>query len=269
MKIIIIGYGWLGQQLALPLLQDGHQLYVTRRSADVLTNLPTAISGLVLDLRQPDLAQDQQLLALFHDALVLCAIPPGRSEPDNTYQISLQSLYQLMVQAPSRAVIHFSSTGIYQGCTGEVDECSELLLHHPRVQLLNAGEQALKQFPQCITLRLAGLMGPGRHPGHSVAGKTLSDPNGAVNMVHAADILAAINALISDNTWFSAVYNLSCPELITREKFYLRAAESAQTEVTFIRDATQSRRVLAEKFSRRFDFRYRFSSAPDALMHCF
>lgn len=269
MKIVIVGYGWLGRQLALPLAMDGHQLYVTRRSTDVLANLPTTISGLVLNLLQPDLAQDQQLLALFHDALVLCAIPPGRSEPDNAYQISLQSLYQLMVQAHSRAVIHCSSTGIYQGNIGEVDEYSELLLHHPRVHLLNAGERALKQFPQCITLRLAGLMGPGRHPGHSVAGKTLSDPTGTVNMVHALDILAAVKAVIADNSWSSAVYNLSCPAQITREEFYMRAAELAQTEVTFIRDATQSRHVVAEKFGRQFDFQYRFLSALDALNYCF
>lgn len=269
MKIIIVGCGWLGQQLALPLQQDGHQLYVTRRSADVLTNLPTAMSGFVLDLRQPDLTQNQQALALFHDALVLCAIPPGRGETGNNYQTSLQNLYQLMVQAKSTAVIHFSSTGIYQGCTGKVDESSELCSQHPRVLLLYAGEQALQQFPHCITLRLAGLMGPGRHPGHSVAGKTLSNPDGAVNMVHALDILEAVRTLIADNTWLSGLYNLSCPAPITREEFYLRAAELAQTEMTFICDATQSRRVLAEKFSLRFDFKYRFSSAIDALTYCF
>ena len=269
MKIVIVGYGWLGRQLALPLAREGHQLLVTRRSSDVLAKLPATISGQVLNLELSDFTENKQLLELFNAALVVCAIPPGRGDAGNNYQTSLQNLYQLMVRAKSTAVIHCSSTGIYQGNTGQVDESSELFSLHPRVQLLYAGEQALQQFPHCITLRLAGLMGPGRHPGHSVAGKTLSNPNGAVNMVHALDILSAVKTLIADNAWSSGLYNLSCPVLITREEFYLQAAELAQTEVTFVQDATPSRHVLAEEFCRKFDFKYRFSSAADALTYCF
>lgn len=269
MKIIIVGYGWLGRQLALPLQQEGYQLFVTRRSADALTSLPAMLGGVVLDLVQPGLARNQQLLTLFNDALVLCAIPPGRNATGDSYQRSLQHLQQLMTQAQSKAVIHFSSTGVYQGHSAEVDEDSELLLGNPRVSLLNSGEQALKRFSHCITLRLAGLMGPDRHPGHSVAGKTLSDPGGMVNMVHAADILAAVRILISDNLWLSDVYNLSCPIPTTREEFYVHATRLAGTEVKFSADGTLSRRVVAEKFSNQFGFQYRFGSAVDALIHCF
>ena len=269
MKIIIVGYGWLGRQLALPLQQDGHQLFVTRRSEDGLADLPATLKGLQLDLQQADLTENKQLLELFNDALVLCAIAPGRSASWDNYHNSLQNLYLLIRQAQSRAIVHFSSTGIYQGNVGAVDECTELQLHLPKVQLLSAGEQALQQFQHCITLRLAGLMGPGRHPGKSVAGKTLPAPQAPVNMLHSDDILYAVRALILKQDWQSDVFNLSSPAFVSREAFYKCAVALASSEVSFSTEAVPSRRVTSEKFIRRFDFQYRFASASDALMHCF
>ena len=32
MKVVIVGYGWLGSQLALELQGQGHEVFVTKRS---------------------------------------------------------------------------------------------------------------------------------------------------------------------------------------------------------------------------------------------
>lgn len=268
MKIVIVGYGWLGQQLAAALCADGHQLVVTRRNAQALVNLPAGVNGQVLDLNQPDRCSEN-LAEIFSNAVVICAIAPGPQLGTNSYINSLAQLNNIMTKAGSKALIHFSSTGIYQGLDGNVDENSHLLEAMPRVQLLVDGEKALQQFPQCITLRLAGLMGPGRHPGRFVANKTLPDPNGLINMVHAFDIIGAVQSILLAEQWQSAIYNLSCPAKVSRQDFYQRATDLASTQVQFVPETLSQRYVNPQKFITQYNFQYRFISACDALAYCF
>jgi nucleoside-diphosphate-sugar epimerase len=266
-KIVIVGFGWLGQQLAPELLAAGHNLYVTRRTAEALTNLPAGVEGRVLDLNQPVMAYEQ-MLDVFSEAIVICAISPGRQNNQQDYVLSLQHLADLMRLAKSQAVIHFSSSGIYQGLAGDIDESLPLKMQLPRVKLLADGEQCLQAFGRCITLRLAGLMGPGRHPGRFLAGKTLTDPQAPINMLHPFDIQAALLAILADNLVSSDVYNLSCPALVTRQHFYHLAMVSTNTALDSISHDTVYRRINPEKFMTRFSFKYHFPSACDALMYC-
>lgn len=268
MKIVIVGYGWLGQQLAVALCADGHQLVVTRRNAQSLVNLPAGVKGLVLDLNLQDNCPENVADA-FSNAVVICAIAPGQQSGTNSYVKSLQQLNSIITKAGSKALIHFSSTGIYQGLDGNVDENSLLLESLPKVQLLVAGEKALQQFPRCITLRLAGLMGPGRHPGRFVANKTLPDPNGLINMVHAVDIIGAVQSILPTEHWQSAIYNLSCPVKLSRRDFYQRATDLAGTQVQFVPETLSQRYVNSQKFITQYNFQHRFISAGDALAYCF
>ena len=267
MKIIIVGCGWLGQQLAPVLSAAGYSLVATRRTAVACDTLSPAVDCQVLDLSQP-VEMTAQLKQLFAGAVVLCAIAPGRQPGDNQYVQSLQHLAQLMQAAKSRAVIHFSSTGVYQGLDGVVNEATPLQLSLPRVQLLVAAEQALAQFTPCITLRLAGLMGPGRHPGRFAGGKTLADPQAPINMVHSADICRAVLSVLANDLQHGAVYNLACPQLMSRQAFYQDAATRCGTTVSFTAATSLQRQVDAQLFIRQFSFHYQFLSAADALSHC-
>lgn len=266
MKIVIIGCGWLGQQLAADLVAQGHQVYASRRSGSALVDLPAGVTGFVLDLNIP--ADQHTVAAILHDAIVICAVTPGREQKSQHYIAALQQLATLATVAGSRQIIHFSSTGIYHGLQGEVDETAAIQMTEPRVSLLWQGEQALQQFQPAITLRLAGLMGPGRHPGRFAAGKVLPDATAPVNMLHAADIIAAVTLLLGV-TPCSGVFNLSCPSTLLRQDFYQQAAVSAGTApAIFANESTKGRKVNAEKFVRQFNFSYRFTVASDALTYC-
>ena len=267
MKIIIVGCGWLGQQLAPALSAAGYSLTATRRTAVACDTLSPAVDCQVLDLSQP-VEMSTQLKQLFAGAVVICAIAPGRQPGDNQYVESLQRLAQLMQAAKSRAVIHFSSTGVYQGLDGVVNEAASLQLSLPRVQLLVAAEQALSQFQPCITLRLAGLMGSGRHPGRFTAGKTLPEPQAVINMVHSTDIVRAVLCLLAQSSPSRGVFNLSCPQAVSRQAFYQRAAELVGTVARFSEPSTHQRQVDPQRFIRQFAFRYQYASAVEALAHC-
>ncbi|MGP9800176.1 NAD(P)H-binding protein [Rheinheimera sp. NSM] len=267
MKVIIVGCGWLGQQLAAVLCRTGYQVTATRRSVAALADLPAGVAGIALDLNTP-LVADEALNAIFNDAIVICAIAPGRQQPGNNYIQSLQRLSAVMQQAGSRGVLHFSSSGIYQGLDGDADETADLQLQHPRVQLLAGGEQALQQFGGCITLRLAGLMGPGRQPGHFVAGKTLPDPDAPVNMLHSNDIIAAVQRILALPALSPAIYNLCCPVPVSRRVFYQQAAALAGSEVEFAVYTDTQRRVNPQRFIAQYGFHYCYQSACDALADC-
>ncbi|MEO9373094.1 hypothetical protein ABI428_35485, partial [Pseudomonas aeruginosa] len=59
-------------------------------------------------------------------------------------------------------------------------------------------------------LRLAGLVGPGRHPGRFFAGKTAPDGEHGVNLVHLEDVIGAITLLLQAPKG-GHIYNICAP----------------------------------------------------------
>lgn len=268
MKILVIGAGWLGTQLASQLKADGHELWLSSRSAAKAASVKSHYNHFVLDLSQ-SVRPDAELEALFKDALVICTVPASRSDGAG-YIRALTQLAGLMKQLGSVACIHMSSTGIYEGLTGDVDEQSQLLRSDPRIELLETGETLVAAAVPCCTLRLAGLIGPGRHPARFLSGKPAGAADVAVNMVHSSDICAAVSAIVQQQLW-PELFNLSCPEFCSKAGFYFTACELASLPAPQFEStptATPSRRVLSTKSQTIAGFQYQFSSALAALPFC-
>lgn len=266
MKVFIVGCGWLGCQLAVVLRDAGYQVYGSRRTESGLKQLPEGTTPVLLDLSSELVAAN--LEAILHNAIVICSIPPGR-QPATDYLKSLQQLASLTSQAGSLGLVHLSSSGIYQGIDGDVDESVALNTDQPRVSLLQMAEYTLKQSAiPCVTLRLGGLFGPGRVPGHFVAGKTLPNPDGAINMVHAADVCRAVQTILETGYFQSSTFNLCCPQRQSRKSFYLAACERVNTVVHFSNEPMTSHRVRSERFTTTFAFDFRFADAIKGLSYC-
>lgn len=268
MKILVIGAGWLGTQLATQLKADGHELWLSSRSVAKSSAVTELFGHFVLDLAQ-SVRPTAELTSLFKDAVVICTVPASRTDGEG-YTRALAQLATLMKQSGALACIHLSSTGIYEGLVGEVNEQSQLHLADPRIELLAVGEQLLRVAVPCCTLRLAGLIGPGRHPARFLSGKQAGSPDVAVNMVHSSDICAAVSAIVKQQLW-PDVYNLSSPEFCSKAEFYLTACELASLPVPIFepKGATiQSRRVSSAKSQTIAGFSYQFESALAALPFC-
>lgn len=265
MKVIVLGCGWLGQLLLPVLLTDGHEVLATRRSAESLQQLTPGVSRLQLSLPLP-CAPGTELLEHFHQAVVICAITPGwRKQAGEGYLASLAALAQLMRQAGSLACIHFSSTGVYQGLSGQVNEVTAIHLDDDKARLLYQGEQLLYAALPTCTLRLGGLIGPGRHPGRFIRSGVLADPDGPVNMIHSDDVLQAVRLLLQQQFW-PALFNLCCPVALTRRQFYQQARASlGLSELAVGSNTAVQRRVLADAITHQLAFVYRYPSASDAL----
>jgi nucleoside-diphosphate-sugar epimerase len=269
-KVLIIGCGWLGQHIAPVLAAAGYQIFGSRRTQAAAEALPAPIQGFMQDFQPPWSAAQ---LALFQDAWVICTIPPGgRQGGVSDYPQVLRQLALLCQTAGIRGGIHISSTGIYQGLSGEVNEQAELQLTAPRVALLAAGEQALQQQGSWLTLRLSGLMGPGRHPGRFAQGRVLNGAAQPVNMVHSADVAAAVLQTLSRWPLPRACYNLSAPQQLTKAEFYQAAAESQGLAATCIdlsaAAAEPARQVSSQRFIDDADFSFQFADPRSALPFC-
>lgn len=269
-KVVIIGCGWLGQQIAPVLAAAGYQIFGSRRSQVAAEALSAPIHGVMLDFQPPWSATQ---LAILQDAWVICMIPPGgRQGGVSDYPQLLAQVALLGQRAGIKGGIHISSTGIYQGLSGQVNEQAELQLTEPRVVLLAAGEQALQQQGKWLTLRLSGLMGPGRHPGRFAQGRVLSGAMLPVNMVHSADVAAAVVQILSRWPLPRTCYNLSSPQTVTKTEFYQAAAKSLGLSIDRINlsaAATEpARQVDSRAFCQDSGFAFRFVDARAALAYC-
>lgn len=269
MKILVIGAGWLGTQLATQLKADGHELWLSSRNVTKSSVVAEQFGHFVLDLAQ-SVRPTTELESLFKDALIICTVPASRTDGDG-YTRAVAQLATLMKNCGALACIHLSSTGIYEGLTGEVDEQTELLLTDARIEVLAAAEQLINKAVPCCTLRLAGLIGPGRHPARFLSGKQAGLADVAVNMVHSSDICAAVSAIVQQKLW-PELFNLSSPAFCSKAEFYLTACELASLPAPEFEPkntaAAPGRRVLSAKSQKIAGFSYQYESALAALPFC-
>ena len=274
----IIGCGWVGQALAKKLLSQKIEVLATssqQKNVDKLNQISISSQQLSLPLNVTELA----LHDVFKQKNIVIAITPqlrkGRKDyADKVMQIVEAAKHKGIVEK----IILLSSTAIYGGLEGTVDESSRIDLSTEKVQILNAAEQAVLNFSklynkQSVVLRLAGLVGPERHPGKFLlANKTLFNSNAPVNLIHQKDVVGLIEVIlkkemtsdifngVSDTHISKKIYykaaakslNLSTPkdnrETIIKENNILKSSQENSMETTRIVSGEKVKRLLDYKF---------------------
>lgn len=245
--MLIFGCGWLGSQLGVALAEAGHQVYGSRRSAQSLLTLPPQIQPLCWDGQSPF---DSSVQALLPDSWVILAMPPAaQRDGGRAYLDSLQ----LVLSQSSRAkgLLLCSSTGIYAGLAGQVNE-SAAPGPEPRATLLWQAEQLVRQHRAYYILRLAGLVGPGRHPAAFTRRGVMAGPEQPVNLVHSHDVCRWVCQLLAvSGQNFPQVVNLSAPLTATKAEFYSAACIRAEVAVPQFVAATEPGRTVDACLSQR------------------
>lgn len=213
-SISVLGCGWLGAPLVQALSDCGAQLRVASRSRSRLEG-PAQHGHRVYPIDLPSQCA--------HLDEFLCAqtliINITLKDPE---------AYQPLINAIERSTIDrllfVSSTSVYPMLDRVVTEADAMsAAAHP----LRRIETRLSRIPGVSTsiLRLAGLIGPDRHPGRFFAGgRTVKHPDTPVNLIHRQDALGLIIALISQGLW-GQTFNGCAPSHPTRRAFYTQAAE--------------------------------------------
>ncbi|GGO71018.1 SDR family oxidoreductase [Bowmanella pacifica] len=260
----ICGCGWLGFPLALQLTRSGHKVLGTSRSENKLALL----------LQQNISAYRFSLGELLPwssppDVLVL-NLPPGRRQFDEqSFTKDMTTLIQQALEQQSK-ILFISSTSIYGQALGEITE-----QHMPQPDTASAKahlrlEQQILQSGQGSILRLAGLIGPGRHPVKQLSGRVLDKGEQKVNLVHQQDVITAIEAIIQQGQW-QQVFHLSATEHPSRAEFYTWAAAKAGLNAPQFTPATtadKGRWINADASLKTLGIGLRYPSPYDMPIEC-
>ncbi|MDU6416227.1 SDR family oxidoreductase [Mixta calida] len=267
-KVAIVGLGWLGMPLAMALTSRGWQVTGSKTTPDgVEAARMCGIESCQLTLT-PELECDadelEALLAV--DALVV-TLPASRTvEGGEHYLRAVQNLVDSALAFSVPRIIFTSSTSVYGDGNGVVKEHSPLQPVTVAGKTLVELENWLHDLPGTSVdiLRLAGLVGPKRHPGRFLAGKTeVRDGEHGVNLVHLDDVVEAIILLLQTPKG-GRTYNLCAPAHPSRQDFYPSVARQlGLTPPTFAPAAHEKGKLVdGSKICDELGFEYRY---PDPI----
>ena len=226
-RVLIVGCGYVGQEVARQLTAAGHHVFGLRRTpADPLeANLP--YTPCVGDLTRPETLET---LPNPLDWVIntVSSSRGGVAEYRSVYYEGTRNLIRRLQRTPLKAFAYTSSTSVYGQKDGSwVDEnaptqpgteTGQLLVDTERL-LLEAYAQ--EQFPARI-LRVAGIYGPGR--GHLfqqwLRGEARLQGDGRrwMNMIHRHDVASALVAVLERGRG-GQIYNAVDTEPVTQVDF--------------------------------------------------
>ncbi len=211
-SISILSCGWLGESLAVNMLEKGFIVKGATTSLDKKGSLSE--KGIeAYQLRFEDLNDDMKKF-LNSEILVL-----NLTIKDI---VLYKQFLPLLEQSPIKKLILISSTGVYVNSEKPVDENSDLS-KSPWVAIENL-LKVNKNF-QTTVLRFSGLFGGDRKPGNFLSGKKVKNADAPVNLIHRDDCIQVINEIIEQDMW-DEVFNCTADSHPTKREFYTKAAES-------------------------------------------
>ncbi|AIN47325.1 NAD-dependent epimerase/dehydratase family protein [Candidatus Palibaumannia cicadellinicola] len=221
-KISIIGLGWLGMPLGLSLLAQGYQVVGSKTSKEGVEAVRIrGIECYQLNLTPLLEGDAEDIISLFQTDTLVITLPIRRNGTDN-YLLAVQHAVE---RARATGVQHFiftSSISVYGNSLGFYCEDSPTVPVSSFGQCLVKLENWLYKLPYTSVdiLRLAGLVGPGRHPGLFMSGKQgLLGGSEVVNLVHQIDVISAISLLLK-LPHGSYRYNLCAPYHPLKRYYY-------------------------------------------------
>lgn len=238
-RIAIIGCGWLGKALAAQLIAQQHKVVATTTTPDKLPEL-NALGCEARLLALPE--ADEQVFNWLTDVdVMVISLTPQFKKGQRDYAQRVAQLVIAAKQYQINKVILLSSTGIYQGNTGLCDESTAIHLAEEKASLLLFAEQTvLFAIEQPCILRLAGLVGPKRHPARFMAGKiNVANPETPTNLVHQVDVVNAVCLAINSED-INGIYNVVSNTHPTRKSFYQQACQHLNLAVPSFNDQQET-----------------------------
>jgi nucleoside-diphosphate-sugar epimerase len=182
----IIGCGYTGTHLVHALQQLGATITITRRDAAVAAELAQqlGVTGVGADLAQ------RGSFAVPPGAIVVCSAPPAGVPGGEIANL-------IAGCAGASRLVYLSSTGVYGPARGAwVDESAPIapITESGRARALAEAALVHATLPT-VTLRIAGIYGPGRGLAARIRAGTyrvIGDGTSHVSRIHVADLVTAI-----------------------------------------------------------------------------
>lgn len=281
-RIAIIGGGWVGAPLAEALAAVGHQVIVSRRSAETLAELSlssqqiSSRQGFVFDLAQPDaLSSLIEQLTRHRIEYVIGAFPPGfRQGLGEAYVDYWNILIQAAQQTGVDKLVMLSSTSVYpnQPATMREEDASlAQAVNNPQYSekariILQAEQKVIDSGLHYAIVRFSGLYGPGRHPARFVRMLKQVSQQAPANMLHRDDAVGV--ACFATEQLTNCVVNATSPQTVCKAEFYQQAI-ACYPENLLLPVVTQQpdKRISADKLC-SLGYHFCWPNVSEGLKHC-
>lgn len=254
-SISVLGCGWLGLPLAKRLVSNGFTVKGSVRSKEksALLNNESVISFLLdIDGEVTGKSWEQFL----DSDLLIIAIPSKN-------QAGFTSLISILESSPVKHVIFVSSTSVYSDNNAVVTEDVTASESSALFQI----ESLLFQSSGFTTtvIRFSGLVGYQRNPGRffQKSGRSVSNPDAPVNMIHQDDCVELITQIIKQEKW-GDVFNACADSHPSKREFYTKATQKIGVNTPeFIESETQSFKIISnEKIKKALGYEFIY---PDVM----
>jgi len=230
-RVVIIGCGYIGEQIAMRELELGNQVTaVVRRTERAESLIEKGLDVLVADFDQPLASKFTNLQNVW---LYYLVPPPSAGTEDTRMRNFVAALCDEQAEAqPERAVL-ISTTGIYGDCGGDwITEDRPAAPQVDRARRRVDAEQVFTAWAQglgtsAVILRVPGIYGPGRLPQKRLQSGTpvLSEAESPwSNRIYAADLVRSCMAAMRHDDP-AAVYNICDGHPSTMTDYFNQVAD--------------------------------------------
>ena len=221
-KIAIVGFGWLGTPLGQQLVEQGYKVVGTTRNVEKIAQLAsTNLEAFYWNSREDNPVLVEEIVS--DTAYCILNFPPGKVNYIQEYGEHL--LFAAKQFSEKTHFIFVSTTGVYPEYIVDAKEDSFTWEENANTNHLAYAEQVLHNYLQdrLTIIRMAGLIGPTRHPAKFFAGrKAIANGNQPVNLIEQKDSIQIILHVLSKNYWGELV-NACASQHPTRKAYYTEA----------------------------------------------
>ncbi|MCC9605801.1 SDR family oxidoreductase [Blastopirellula sp. JC732] len=228
---LIFGCGYVGLRAANRWHAQGDEVFAVTRSADRAALL--AEGGLRPIIA--DVTDENSLVDLPSVDTVLFAVGYDRSAGKPIEDVYVAGLAKVLDHLPTSCgrLIYVSSTGVYGDAGGQVvDEQTPCDPQRSGGKACWAAEELLRADPRWqqkhVSLRLAGIYGPGRIPRAKEIAAQIPIPTpgeGALNLIHVDDAVETV-MLTASHPSPKSLYVISDGHPVERTEYYAQIARS-------------------------------------------
>jgi nucleoside-diphosphate-sugar epimerase len=251
----VIGCGWLGMPFAKHLIHKGNKVIGSTSSTEKMEVLrKEGISPLLLSAN--DSVQQHDVLSSCN--YILLNIPPSTLK-ENYADTMLQICNQFNSESK---VIFISSTSVYADTNQTASETDKLDGEGRNASYIIETEKVLQQLlkERLTIIRMAGLVGEGRHPTKFMSGKKYDHGKNKVNLIHLDDCIGLIDKVAQEN-YFGEIINGCSTEHPTKMEYYTWAAEQMGiAPPVFNEDEGTWKKISNNKSKSSLNYKYKYAT---------
>ena len=254
-SISVLGCGWLGFPLAKHLVSNGFIVKGSVRNKEKSALLDNeSVTPFLLDIDGEVTGQSWEQ---FLDSDILIIAIPSKN------QIGFTSLISILESSSIKHVIFVSSTSVYADNNAVVTEDVAASESSVLFQIESLFSQS-SAFTTTV-IRFSGLVGYQRNPGRffQKSGRSISNPDAPVNMIHQDDCVELITQIIKQEKW-DEVFNACADSHPSKREFYTQATQRIGVNTPeFIESETQTFKIISnEKIKKSLDYEFIY---PDVM----